>query len=88
MPAQISQIRTVADDAAGSKPAAQNGGYRTSVLSRPSRRVTVIAVTGQSVMPTAHVAVTADRNSAAKLTAVLIKRCGHVLTERCRYITN
>jgi hypothetical protein len=27
------------------------GGYRTSVLSRPSQCVTVIVVTGQSVMP-------------------------------------
>jgi hypothetical protein len=29
----------------------QIGGYRMSVLSRPSPRVTVIAVTGQSVTP-------------------------------------
>jgi hypothetical protein len=26
-------------------------GYRTPIISRPSQRVTVIAVTGQSVMP-------------------------------------
>jgi hypothetical protein len=31
--------------------AAPNGGYRASVLSCPSQRVTVVAVTGQSVMP-------------------------------------
>ena len=38
---------------------------------------------------TAQVAVTADQGSvsAAKVTAVLIKRCRTVLTERCRYIT-
>jgi hypothetical protein len=29
----------------------QIGGYRASVLARPSQRVTVIAVTGQSVVP-------------------------------------
>jgi hypothetical protein len=35
------------------------------------------------------VTVTADQDSvrAAKATAVLIKRCRTVLTERCRYIT-
>jgi hypothetical protein len=38
---------------------------------------------------TAQVAVTADHDSvtAATVTAVLIKRCRTVLTERCRYIT-
>ena len=38
---------------------------------------------------TAQVAVTADQDAvrAAKVTAVLIKRCRTVLTERCRYIT-
>jgi hypothetical protein len=38
---------------------------------------------------TAQVAVTADQDSvrAAKVAAVLIKRCRTVLTERCRYIT-
>ena len=33
------------------RQSAQNGGYRTSVLSRQSQRVTMIAVTGQSVRP-------------------------------------
>jgi hypothetical protein len=38
---------------------------------------------------TAQVAVTADQDAvrAAKVTAVLIKRCRTVLTEHCRYIT-
>jgi hypothetical protein len=38
---------------------------------------------------TAQVAVTADQDSvkAAKVTAVLIKRCRTVLAVRCRYIT-
>ncbi len=38
---------------------------------------------------TAQVAVTAHQDSigAAKITAVLNKRCRTVLTERCRYIT-
>lgn len=38
---------------------------------------------------TAQVAATADQDSvrAAKVTAVLIKHCRTVLTERCRYIT-
>jgi len=38
---------------------------------------------------TARVAVTVAQDSvrAAKITAVLIKRCRTVLTERCRYIT-
>jgi hypothetical protein len=38
---------------------------------------------------TAQVTVTADHDAvrAAKVTAVLIKRCRTVLTERCRYIT-
>ena len=52
--------------------------------------MTVIAVTGHSVMPQLRkVAVTLDQDSgtAAKLTAVLIKRCRTVLTERRRYIT-
>jgi hypothetical protein len=31
--------------------AAPNGGYRTSVLSRPSQCVTAMAVTGQAVIP-------------------------------------
>jgi hypothetical protein len=48
-----------------------------------------MAVTGQSVMPRQQVAVTAAQDSvrAAKVTAVLIRRCRTVLTERCRYIT-
>jgi hypothetical protein len=60
-----------------------------SVLSCPSQRVTVMAVTGQSVMPRQQVTVTAAQDSvrAAKVTAVLIQRCRTVLTERCRYIT-
>src|ERR1022692_4835168 len=37
-------------DRATDLPATPNGGYRTSVLSRPSQRVTVVAVAGQSVM--------------------------------------
>ena len=38
---------------------------------------------------TAQVAVTVAQDSvrAAKVTAVLVKRCRTVLTERCRYIT-
>ncbi len=37
---------------------------------------------------TAQAAVAADQDSVrAKATAVLIKRCRTVLTERCRYIT-
>jgi hypothetical protein len=36
--------------APGDRPA-RIGGYRTSVLSRPSRRVTMMAVTGQSPVP-------------------------------------
>jgi hypothetical protein len=31
-------------------PVRQNAGHRTSVLSRPSRRVTLIAVTSQPVI--------------------------------------
>jgi hypothetical protein len=52
--------------------------------------VTVIVVTGAvRDAATAQVTVTADQDSvrAAKATAVLIKRCRTVLTERCRYIT-
>jgi len=36
---------------ATARPAAPNGGYRTSVLSRPSQCVIVITLTGQSAMP-------------------------------------
>jgi hypothetical protein len=32
----------------------QVGGYRTSALSRPSQRVTMMAVTGQSPVPLRH----------------------------------
>jgi hypothetical protein len=66
------------------------GGYRTSVLSRPSQCVTMIVVTGQSLMPRLQqVTVTADQDSvrAVKVTAVPIKRCRTVLTERRRDIT-
>jgi len=69
---------------------AQIGGYRTPVISRPSQRVTVIA-RHRAVRDaeTAQVAVTADQDAARaeKVTAVLIKRCRTVLTERCCYIT-
>jgi hypothetical protein len=50
----------------------------------------MMVVTGQSLMPRLQqVTVTADQDSvrAAKVTAVPIKRCRTVLTERCRYIT-
>ena len=53
--------------------------------------MTVIAVTrAVRDAATAQVAVTADQDAvrAAKVTAVLIKRCRTVLTERRRYITN
>jgi hypothetical protein len=52
--------------------------------------VTVIAVTGTvRDAAAAQVAVTAGQDSvkAAKVTAVLVKRCRTVLAERCRYIT-
>ena len=35
----------------GDRDPSQIGGYRTPVISRPSQRVTVIAVTGQAVRP-------------------------------------
>jgi hypothetical protein len=87
--AQSTQICAPERRSAGAALVAHNGGYRTSAVSRPSQLVTVIAVTGQSVMPTAQVAMTADQDAvrAAKATAVLIKRCRTVLTERCHYIT-
>jgi hypothetical protein len=55
---------------------------------RPSQRVTVIAVTGQSVMLDCVGCGDDDQNSvrAAKVTALLIKRCRTVLTDHCRYI--
>ena len=70
--------------------AAHSGRYRASVLCPPSQ-----PVTGGSRhravrdAATAQVMVTADQDPgrAAKVTAVLIKRCRTVLTERCRYIT-
>jgi hypothetical protein len=68
-----------------------SGGYRTSVLSCPSQHVTVIAVTEQSRdAVTVQVAVTATQDSvrAAKVAAVLSKRCRTVLTERSRSITH
>jgi hypothetical protein len=67
------------------------GGYRTSVLSRQSQRVTMIARhRAVREAATAQVALPAGQDSvrAAKVTAVLIiKRCRTVLTQRCRYIT-
>ena len=53
---------TAPDSIGPDRRVGQNGGYRTSLLSRPSQRVTVIAVTGQSVI--GQVAVTSDQDSA------------------------
>jgi len=65
------------------------GGYRPSVLSRPSQGVTLIAVTRVRDATAAEVAVIADpvlsqggqRNTSAR------QRCRIVLTERCPYVT-
>lgn len=49
--AQNTAICILPTAALGSANMRQNGGYRTPVIFRPSQRVTVIAVAGQSVMP-------------------------------------
>lgn len=53
----------------------QNGGYRTWVPSRPSQQVTVIAVTGQTVVRdcAGHGDAGEDSVMAAKVAAVFIK---------------
>jgi hypothetical protein len=51
---QITLFGRSTDCRFGDQVAIHIGGYRTSVLSCPSQRATVIAVTGQSVIPRLH----------------------------------